>query len=285
MPFPTTTVVPLRAAGRDEYWLQDEIWSNPKCLGLGDLEPVGKERRQSSGGRLDILLKDPETDDMYEVEVMLGATDETHIIRTIEYWDIEKRRWPQRNHRAVLVAEEVTSRFFNVIHLLSHSIPIIAIQASLLEVDGRQALHFSKVLDTYEEVDDGTASEAVPATTESWSQGAPWTLKAAEYLLSLVGERLGPAKLNPTRNYLSIAGKNNYFSFHRRTKPKSLLRFRVEPYLRDEAEKLLAAAGLSFTRRPLGFAVPVDAEMIDTHRVEFSRLVDLVQQSWSLDAR
>ena len=44
---------------------------------------------------LDILLKDPQDDTMFEVEVMLGETDETHIIRTIEYWDNEKRRWPQ----------------------------------------------------------------------------------------------------------------------------------------------------------------------------------------------
>ena len=26
---------------------------------------------------------------MYEKEIQLGATDESHIIRTVEYWDIE----------------------------------------------------------------------------------------------------------------------------------------------------------------------------------------------------
>jgi len=31
----------------------------------------------------------------YHVELQLGATDESHIIRTIEYWDTERRRWPQ----------------------------------------------------------------------------------------------------------------------------------------------------------------------------------------------
>jgi hypothetical protein len=95
--------IPIREAGFDEYWLQDQIVENPACLGLGDLEALAKERRQSSGGRLDILLKNPEDDTMYEVEVMLGETDETHIIRTIEYWDNEKRKWPQRQHFAVLV--------------------------------------------------------------------------------------------------------------------------------------------------------------------------------------
>ena len=112
---------------------------------------VRREKQQSSGGKLDILLKDPENDTMYEVEVMLGATDESHIIRTIEYWDIEKRRWPQRQHFAVLVAEDVTRRFFNVVQLLSLSIPIIAIQANVIEANGTRILHFAKVLDAYEE--------------------------------------------------------------------------------------------------------------------------------------
>ena len=87
-----TDVVPIglersvRECGFDEVWLQDQIADNPSCLQLGDLELVSRERQQSSGGRLDILLKDPQDDSMYEVEVMLGETDESHIIRTIEYW-------------------------------------------------------------------------------------------------------------------------------------------------------------------------------------------------------
>jgi hypothetical protein len=79
--------LPIRDGGYDEYLLQKQIYDNPTCLGLGELEAIGKERLQSSGGRLDVLLKDPVDDTMYEVEVMLGETDETHIIRTIEYWD------------------------------------------------------------------------------------------------------------------------------------------------------------------------------------------------------
>src|SRR5205809_346990 len=149
----------IRDAGYDEVWLQDQIYENPACLGLGELDAIARERQQSSGGRLDLLLKNPEDDAMYEVELMLGETDETHIIRTIEYWDNEKRRWPQRQHFAVLVAEHINRRFFNVIHLLSHSIPIIAIQAALLQCHEKKSLFFSKILDTYVEVDDGMAVE------------------------------------------------------------------------------------------------------------------------------
>ncbi len=49
----------IRNAGKDEYWLQDIIYEDPKILGLGDLVAVNKEKKQSSGGRLDILLKEP----------------------------------------------------------------------------------------------------------------------------------------------------------------------------------------------------------------------------------
>ena len=36
---------------------------------------IERERKQSSGGRLDFLFLDPETQTMYETEIMLGDTD------------------------------------------------------------------------------------------------------------------------------------------------------------------------------------------------------------------
>src|ERR1039457_4271629 len=112
----------------NEKWLQSLLVEDPSLLGLGDLVVKDIERRQPRAGRLDLLLSDPDTHTRYEVEIQLGATDEAHIIRTIEYWDIEKRRFPSKDHIAVIVAEDITSRFFNVISLLNKSIPIVAIQ-------------------------------------------------------------------------------------------------------------------------------------------------------------
>jgi hypothetical protein len=106
------TPVELRTLGLDEKWLQDHIKDDPSLLGLGDLEIAGREHRQPAGGRIDFLMRDAEAETYYEVEIMLGALDETHIIRTIEYWDIERQRRPQFEHRAVIVAEDITARFF-----------------------------------------------------------------------------------------------------------------------------------------------------------------------------
>lgn len=93
-------IISLRAHPElSEQWLQDRIAATPKILGLGDLVLRDKERPQPNAGRLDLLLQDPETLRRYEVEIQLGKTDERHIIRTIEYWDIERRRYPQYERR------------------------------------------------------------------------------------------------------------------------------------------------------------------------------------------
>jgi hypothetical protein len=85
------------------------------------------------------------------VEVQLGPTDEAHIIRTIEYWDIERKRYPQYEHAAVLIAEDIISRFLNIIALFNGNIPLIALQM--------QALVFTKVID---EMPRGLVDEDTP---------------------------------------------------------------------------------------------------------------------------
>lgn len=66
-----------------ENWVQDIIADDPSILGLGDLILRDRERIQTRAGRLDLLLQDPETYKLYEVELQLGATDETHTIRSV----------------------------------------------------------------------------------------------------------------------------------------------------------------------------------------------------------
>src|SRR5262249_9551179 len=119
----------LSKLGLDERWLQKRINDDPSILGLGDLVVIDQEHSQPRGVRIDFLMYDPDDEDVrYEIEVMLGRLDESHIIRTIEYWDIQRRLYPARQHRAVIVAEQITYRFFNIVSLFSQVIPIIAIQ-------------------------------------------------------------------------------------------------------------------------------------------------------------
>lgn len=131
----------------NERWVQDRIAEDPSILGLGDVILKDKERIQPRAGRLDLLLQDADGNRRYEVEVQLGATDESHIIRTIEYWDIERKRYPQYDHTAVIIAEDITSRFLNVISLFNGTIPLVDIQMSALKTGDQVGLVFTTVLD------------------------------------------------------------------------------------------------------------------------------------------
>src|SRR5690554_1749292 len=73
--------------GINEKSIQEIIADDPSIIGLGDLVLKDKERIQPRAGRLDLLMQDPDSNRRYEIEIQLGKTDESHIIRTIEYWD------------------------------------------------------------------------------------------------------------------------------------------------------------------------------------------------------
>jgi len=271
----------IRECGHDELWLQDQIADNPSCLQLGELEVIFRERQQASGGRLDILLKDPEDDSMYEVEVMLGETDETHIIRTIEYWDNEKRKWPQRQHFAVLVAETITRRFFNVIQLLSHAIPIIAIQVNVVEADGKKILHFSKILDTYEEPEDEGGSGGQEYNEDFWKEKSSWTLDAAKSLLEATRSTFGNATLNFVKYYIGIrVNGHNYMSLRKRSGGRSLLScWFAELYLPD-AIALLEEAGIAYTKKNQILRISTDKAAIASKADTMAKIAELVKKSW-----
>lgn len=173
-------------ADLNEKWVQDRIADDPSILGLGDLVLKDRERRQPNAGRLDLLLQDRDTDRRYELELQLGRTDESHIIRTIEYWDIERRRYPQYDHCAVIVAEDITTRFLNVINLFNSAVPIIAIQMAALGVGDQVALVFTTVLNELsrglEEEDDETL-EAVDR--------AYWETRVGKDVLGMADQLLG----------------------------------------------------------------------------------------------
>lgn len=279
---PIANTLTIRECGLDEYWLQDQIYNNPNCLGLGELDAIDKERRQSSGGRLDILLKNPEDDSMFEVEVMLGETDESHIIRTIEYWDNEKRKWPQRQHYAVLVAESITRRFFNVIQLLSHSIPIIAIQANVIEVAGQKSLNFVKVLDTFEEIDDGSSINNETFDEKYWQSKAQWVLETASVLQTELAEVLGETALNYTKHYIAITShNNNYFWVHKRSAGKVLLGFRVATHLIDEAKELLDENSIAYVHKRKSLRITTDKKAIKNNKGLFEQIARMASEYWN----
>lgn len=140
-------IVMKNNAELNESWVQEIIAEDPGILGIGDVILRDRERIQPRAGRLDLLLQDSDTNKRFEVEIQLGQVDESHIIRTIEYWDIERKRYPQYDHCAVIVAENITSRFLNVLSLFNGAIPLIAIQMTAIKTETGVGLSFAKVLD------------------------------------------------------------------------------------------------------------------------------------------
>ncbi len=278
---PVGRTLSIRECGFDERWLQDQILGNPSCLTLGDdLEVLSRERLQASGGRLDFLMKDPEDDLMYEVELMLGETDESHIIRTIEYWDNEKRRWPQRQHFAVLVAERINRRFFNVIQMLSHAIPIIAIQANIIEANGARILSFTKVLDTYQEPED-TEPTVGDFNEAYWTENSMWTLEAARTLLEVTKPVLSDVTLNYVKNYISLQVAGSiYFSLRKRSGNKSLLTIWVGNRLLPNATALLDEKRIPYSvKKGETLRITTDKEAIRVNGEMFRQLGSLAQQA------
>jgi hypothetical protein len=201
----------------NESFVQQYIANDPAALGLGDLLLRDKERVQAGRGRLDLLLQSDNREAWYEVEVQLGPTDESHIIRTIEYWDVERKRYPEISHTAVIVAEEITSRFFNVIALFNQSIPLIAIKMTAIKVGEHSSLLFTKILDYTPKGPPEEEADSQPADRSAWES---WSGKE---MLAFIDQILTPAKeCDPTvtltfhRNYLgtSVAGSvSNFVTF------------------------------------------------------------------------
>lgn len=261
----------IRNAGKDEFWLQDLIYTDPAILGLGKLQPVSREKSQSSGGRLDILLKDPEDNTMYETEIMLGETDPSHIIRSIEYWDNEKRKYPQRQHFAVLIAESFDRRYFNIVQILSLNIPMIAVQADLLEVNGEYVMSFTKILDIYIEPEEESIDAVVSEST--WIEKSKWTLETVkEFAKQLPQEYL---KINFTQSYISIIinGRSAY-AFDKRTQPASLMWFNEKDDEKVESvKKILQESNIVYNyNKYKNFVMNVDIDMLNKYIDVFKKI-------------
>jgi len=277
--------ISLSLANVTEKMLQKQIADDPSILGLGELELIDKERVQPHAGRLDLLLRETETLKRYEVELQLGATDESHIIRTIEYWDIERKRYPQYEHTAVIIAEDITSRFLNVIQLFNGNIPLVALKMSAFKVGDAVALTFVKVLDemAYGLID---ADEPIAETVD---RGA-WELKASQRtltdtdeLLKLVKEVQPKAALRYNKHYIGLeidGASRNFVSFIPK-KQHVVIKLKL-PQQGDDVKSKLDDAdihNLAYDAQFGQFAVRIDSAPDDKQR---GVLRDLIRQAWEL---
>ena len=222
----------------NEKWVQQKIEDDPSLLGLGDLTVRQSEKVQHTGGRLDILLQD-ELDTRYTVELQLGKTDETHIIRTIEYWDNERKRNQNYKYIAVIIAEEITNRFFNVISLFNGSIPIIAIQLKAIKYKNEIGLDFTTVLDLITPTDEDEDVEESADRTYWENRANKETVKMTDTLLSFVNEFTNGFSLKYNKHYIGLMQNEVARNFAYFCPRKSIVQLNLKMSKNDEVDEII----------------------------------------------
>lgn len=268
----------------NERWLQGIIADDPSVLGIGDVIVRDKERIHVGAGRLDLLLQDADGHGRYEVEIQLGSTDESHIIRTIEYWDIERRKYPQYDHTAIIIAEDITSRFLNVVSLFNGFIPIMAIQVSAIEISDGTGLQFTKVLDTirlgYLDEDEETAE---PTDRSYWeTKGTKKTVEISDKILQIAKTFAPSAELNYTKYYIGFTINGLVLNFAVCKPQKSGMRLEIRLPQTDELDQLISESDidiLDYDKRWEAYRLKLLNQDLDE---KFNVLTDLLKQAYEL---
>jgi len=260
-----------------ERWVQDVIADDPTVLGLGDLILKDKERAQPHAGRLDLLLQDSDAARRYEVEIQLGKTDESHVIGTIEYWDVERKRYPQYEHCAVIVAEDITSRFLNVISLFNGFIPLIALQMNALKIGDSVALVFTKVLDqlTLGLVEEDEEVTEVTDRTYWEKRGSKETVALVDELLNILHEFDPSPELKYNKFYIGLARNgqsDNYVIFRAK---KQFVRMELRMEKNQQLEEKVEEAGLDLMELGHGgrMRIKLSKDDLDAHRDVIAELM------------
>ena len=256
----------------NENWLQELIASDPEILGLGSLIVKDRERTHRGAGRLDMLLQDEDGLGRYEVEIQLGASDESHIIRTIEYWDRERKLYPQYEHTAVLIAEDITSRFLNVISLFNGHIPIMALQLTAVETPEGVGILFTRVLDTVKLglLDE---DEAVSETTDRnyWekTKTSSEQLALADQIFEICRSFAPNLTQSYKKNYIGFRLNNHAFNFALCKPRAQSMRLEISLPQSDELDSEITAKGLellAYNRHFGKYKISLKPADIQNHR-------------------
>jgi hypothetical protein len=278
MEFKKFSSVDMRKRGISEASIESQIAAQPEILGLGDdLVLVDRQRQQPGAGRLDLLLQDADQSKRWEVELQLGKTDESHIIRVLEYWDIERKRYPNYEHTAVIIAEDITSRFMNVISLFHGAIPLVAIKMEALEHNGEIGLHFTKVLEPIvlgSDDEEGAQSATDRAYWEA--RGSKSTVHIADELAEITKSLGIPIELKYNKYYIGVTlngAPENFIIF----RPKRTFT-RFEPRLApsDASRKRYEEAGLnlmSYDQRWGRYRIELHSGDVAKHREVLTQII------------
>lgn len=201
----------------------------------------------------------------------------------IIYWDIERKRYPQYDHCAVIVAEDITSRFLNVISLFNGNIPIIAIQLNAIEIEGKVALFCTTVLDEtlMGLVDE---DEEVQEVTDRYyweDRGTKETVAIADKALEMIHEFDPKLKLKYNKFYIGLekdGSPNNFVTF----KPlKNGINIEIRLKKSDELDQAIEENGLDvmeYSKRYSRYRIRLSKGDLEKHK---DILFDLLERAYT----
>lgn len=268
----------------NEKAIQDYIAEHPERLGIDGIDEnmicIQKEKYQkNSGGRLDLLLENDDRE-RFEIEIQLGNTNAEHIIRTIEYWDIESKTHPNYKHYPVLIAENVTGRFYNVINRFNGAIPIIAIQMSAYKENEESiGLVFNKVLDLRnDDMDNNSENDNKNWNEEYWeNRTSKKTIEIAKKVFNELKENYKNLKINYTKHYIGGTQNEitrNYFTIRPR---KTVVWISIKSKQDDEIEQKFSNLGCNIDYTGSRYKIGIkDIE-------EFDKIKSLIKDILPLD--
>ena len=192
-----------------ETWLEETICCEPSILRLGDIKIMERQRRQKDGiARVDLIAQSEDKTEIFVIEMMLGPLDSSHIVRSVEYWLREQKRFarkPEVEVKAVLIAEQICdSRFKDVVRFLCDRMPLTVKEVAAIQVGDMLTLHCTTILDSSDEQSEDITVQPPQTSLESWEHEHPATLQGAKWFLQHL-QFLDPAAvLNFARSTISI---------------------------------------------------------------------------------
>jgi len=171
----------------------------------------------------------------------------------------------------VIIAEDITSRFLNVISLFNGRLPLIAIQMQAFRVGEHVTLVFTTVLDELPLglIEEDEEAEAAPANRSYWQdKSGEVTVGMTDRLLGMVKEFDTALELKYNKFYIGLAKHgqaDNFVSFGPR---KNGLILRMNLPKSEEVDSKATDAGLEmleYVARWNQYRIRLSREDIDAH--------------------
>jgi hypothetical protein len=147
----------------------------------------------------------------------------------------------------VLIAEDSTSRFLNVVSLFNGTIPLIAIQMQALKIGDSVTLVFTTVMDELSRgyIDEDEDAEAAPTDRAYWeNRGSKGTLGLVDQLVTVEKEIDPSLELRFNKFYIGVSKDGQPYNFVTFRPRKNQLNFELKLPQSDDLDAKIEQAGI-----------------------------------------